>query len=589
MCSSRVDNQNATEDTIHFSNMLENIRKYNMLMIIVMVLLALGLIFTFSTMNKGGASPGSSVVTVNGEGVTNKEFIKITRQTEAVVNQFKFLRDREIAQIFEPMELLSASSQLLASDLDIQDRDMRFAVARIIVRQECKKHGIFIDLAGCEKVLKEKVFITEEGEFDATNYNAFVENVLSELSLTEKGFLEIVQDCLCLNRLREIKTGRFSVPAHVELKNQILAIQSVKAKIAQLDMQSVLEEINPSDAEIKEHWEITRDGDAEYKTDLKMRFSFIKIMQDTIKAPAKLSEKDASNSTLKETHEMKLEKYASDTEARRKKLRMIDDQFADFEDAYTEAIDSNKDTQSIAFFKQHMKSSGIPEEEQLKVTASELLNKQELDTLFNSIKLRKTEQGSLSDFLYSGSFSVGDERSLAVEPDGYLFFYVEEVIDPELKTFEDAKPYATKTLKEKLAREKIAEQAEKLREKAVKLMADGKSIQEVGTELNITFKSVTGLNERSQFLPDTELSPNQLYAATELLDHKAVSEVITTDDVAGFAIVENRTREPIPNYIAAEAGVKAGHDRFIKQQLFTAWLLTKINEAKINGIAKTNE
>ena len=263
--------------------MIENMRKYTALMIIVFVLLIAGFLFTMGPTSGSGAGGGSgpAVLEVYGLSIDEQEYYRRGDRTLQLSSELglhfyvNFLIAPDIQQLMQANQLMRYGYAnyyvTMSRNLDQQDFN-RFITNRATLQRAMSEMGLYASEEEVTQSLKTSQRFAPNGQYNALEYNAFVDKRLGRLGMTEKYLREIVRESICLNKLIQLVGGGLSAPRTAVQDQQEASNQSITLARITLDRDDFVEKENPSEEEIKAYWEVHQDA---YKTKEQRRISYI--------------------------------------------------------------------------------------------------------------------------------------------------------------------------------------------------------------------------------------------------------------------------------------------------------------------------
>ncbi|MGE9268064.1 MAG: SurA N-terminal domain-containing protein, partial [Verrucomicrobiales bacterium] len=258
--------------------MIENIRKYTGLMIIVLALLFIGLVFFDSSASS--AFPGQSVMKIGNRAVTHKEYQREAINAQRIPSFFGFYG--------EGGQLLNRTNSILgAGDPDNLQFTTRYLANRYAVRQAGIDYGVTPDLEEVQKFIREVLFVNLDGTFDQKGYDSFLTNQLGSLGMNSRSLNEILTDLLTANNLIELIGGSLKPdPAAIRSLFEDRA-QSLKVKQILIPRSDYMVGLEPSEEEIKAYWE---ENKGRYLTDERRKVTFVHAEPDWAAALEKVRE-----------------------------------------------------------------------------------------------------------------------------------------------------------------------------------------------------------------------------------------------------------------------------------------------------------
>jgi len=195
--------------------MIENIRKYTGLMIVVLVLLFIGLVFLGDS--AGNAFTSKPVMKVAGKSISKKEFdrnmavINLPNSLsfaplprEARLRASHYLDDSAIDDPrLSPGAIVAQMSQFMQASQQSPDR---FIANRINIQKAGIEYGVTPSNDEVESFVENVLFSDDQGIYDQEAYNDFVKNRITSFGGT-KGFNDYIRDLLTSQNLSRLLGG----------------------------------------------------------------------------------------------------------------------------------------------------------------------------------------------------------------------------------------------------------------------------------------------------------------------------------------------------------------------------------------------
>lgn len=285
--------------------MIENIRKYTGLMIVVLVLLFVGLVFL-----DGGsvarALGGKPVMEVEGQAISQKEFRRQTaliQLANAIPGGFPLPREtRLLASHYLGKEAidnerLTAGGIIMEMSRFLQvgfpygpTDEARFITNRRNVQKAGLKYGVTPSDAEVESFVENVLFADPEGNYDQVAYSEFLKNRVSNIG-GNRGFNEYIRDLLTAQNLAKLIGGGISP----EMETVRLIYDSDKQVISgqqiALEAEPYETEAEPTEEELKAFFE---ENQGNYQSDELRKVSYVLIApdwDDTLKTVTEEKEK----------------------------------------------------------------------------------------------------------------------------------------------------------------------------------------------------------------------------------------------------------------------------------------------------------
>ena len=257
--------------------MIENIRKYTGLMIVVLVLLFLGLIFLESSASN--LTSGAPAMEVAGRNISQKEFARMSTNTLKIPSRLPFSAIPTDSQKNPLTNLLGgrpafSSDQLLrgASIALEADRPERFLANRFAIQKAGLEYGATPGQEEVEAFIENVLFADADGKFDQESYADFIEKKIGSLGIGIRGFNEYVRDLLTAGNLAELISGDIeSDPTLIESLYRN-GSQKITAQQVSLEFSTYQNEQTPTEEEIEAYWE---ENQEKYNTDERRKISYV--------------------------------------------------------------------------------------------------------------------------------------------------------------------------------------------------------------------------------------------------------------------------------------------------------------------------
>jgi SurA N-terminal domain len=553
--------------------MIENLRKYTGLIIVIFVILFISFFFmdTSSVRNMGSGQPAMKIA---GRTYSDKEFHTLGNSSLELTSNLARSGDFGLYQFL---------MGLTAGATNQNDASEKFFTSRMILRQAKEEFGVFPGEEEISAYLKSlRVFAGPDQKFSPEIYRNFIEKGMGRLGMTEKDLRDLASDVLASKKINAIVGSGLSVDRDAIARSLALENQQITGYLAKLELSPFEDKIQPTEEEIKKYWESISDS---FTTEVRRKFTYVVA---TPVMPPDIVEKDAPESIADATasdeakaaakklkDEEKAKKTAALNEERRKKQLELDSQVDDFL--------FNLATQKGSGFEELAKANGW------EVKTTDLFPRsappKELD-----VKLRaSTRDGTAVDQLFliketsdpfskiSGAIAIGENQWVVARIDG------EEKSRP--KTFEEARADARAQLISEKAIEAMKTAANEAITKIRVLLAAGKSFPDAAKEAGITeTKAFTSIV--STYRPDQASEPTNLFEAARNIDPGTIAEVITESDRAFILYVEKREVVKAADFAAKIDAEVSSRTRENETIAFSSWIAAKTEAAKVEALYK---
>ena len=553
--------------------MIENIRKYTGLMIVVFVILFISFFFldSSSVRNMGG---GQAILKVAGRTYNDKEFRSLGSSSFELTSNLARSGDFGLYQF-----LMGLSTGATSQD----DAAEKFFVGRMIIRQAKEEFGIYPGNDEISAYLKTlRVFAGPDQKFNPETYRNFIEKGMGRLGMTEKDLRELASDVLASKKITAIIGSGLSPERDAVAKNLALENQQITGDVAKIELTPLEEKIQPTEEEIKKYWETLSDS---FTTEPRRKFTYI-IATPTVTeepkiddTPESIADTTASDEVKKAASKKKDEEKAKRAtefaEARRKQQLETDSLVDDFLFKLEE--------QKGVGFEELAKSNGW------EIKTSELFPRstspKDLD-----VNLRSSSRGGKAvDQLFliketsdpfskiSEAVAVGENQWVVARLDG------EEKSRP--KTYEEARADARAQYISEKAAESMKTAANEAITKIKTSLTAGKSFAEAAKDAGIAetkaFSSIT-----STYKSDGANEPANLFEAARNVDAGSIAEAIIEADRAFILHVAKREVVKEPNAAARIDNEVISRANENEIAAFTSWITARTAAAKVEQLYK---
>lgn len=509
--------------------MIENMRKYTGLMVVVLALLAVGLILTMGNFNTSG---GKAVTKVNGRLIDQIEYRQLGASSLQVIKDSpdpvltNFALETLHSKILDPMSQEDYSAFLLFKRTGLSDYDCyTFATQRLVARDLAASYGIYPSTEAA-KAHTQTVFATD-GKFDQPTYNKFIESI-GNTGFEEKDYIALVAEALAFDKLRRTIVGGLETPKELANKLAEINLQTIDLSYIKLKAEDFSKDINPTDEEIRIYWERNK---AKYLTNRQMRISYT-LLEPNIATPKPVAPQKAATMTEDEFAEIKA---AYDKELAQWEIEVAKPAIREIERTLrqiTEEIDTNGPASFLEAIKRH----------KLAIVETPLFD---IDSAPEALKpLNVEENGPLIATLLRQKVNANTPYTTPwkLTNNARFIAHFDEVIEPKTKSFEQAKNLTKQDLIKSIGHQKMLTHADELKEKFTKEIAAGKTFDALASAEGLSIEMQPRLNiALINQLGDPFFG--KLYAAAELTNPGTFSKenVKTDDHGACLLFVNSRT------------------------------------------------
>jgi hypothetical protein len=583
--------------------MIENMRKYTALMIIVFVLLIAGFLFTMGPTSGSGAGGGSgpAVLEVYGLSIDEQEYYRRGDRTLQLSSELglhfyvNFLIAPDIQQLMQANQLMRYGYAnyyvTMSRNLDQQDFN-RFITNRATLQRAMSEMGLYASEEEVTQSLKTSQRFAPNGQYNALEYNAFVDKRLGRLGMTEKYLREIVRESICLNKLIQLVGGGLSAPRTAVQDQQEARNQSITLARITLDRDDFVEKENPSEEEIKAYWEVHQDA---YKTKEQRRISYILLDQpetpkqedkktSSVDKPATETAKiDAENDEEKNRKEAE-EKAKKAAEEKKKAARIA--VMRDVEAISDKIVQKINDKLPLDFEAISAEYNQTLEKTDLFTQDSPPAALKDLSLRGNSARGRNILDEVFSMAMTSDPYDLVS-KPFRVGETGWIIFRLDEIIEPVLLDYTAARAKARAQLISENATKKVKNAADEARVKILASMKSGKGFDVAAKDLGFTPIQI-GPYSADGIAPKNEPSYRQLHQTASGLNIGDVSEAIHENDRSLIIFVENREIEDTEqNKNMVDSMVDSSKGELMVRS-FMNWRDSQFQKAKVSGTFAQN-
>ena len=541
--------------------MIENLRKYTGLIIVLFVLVLIGFLFMdTSTMRSGGG--GKPYMKVAGRSYTDKEFSNLGASAYQLTQSLAQSGDFPLYTFLFGM----------SGDAQSQDEAMQnFFSSRMLLRAAKEEFGIYPGEEEIDSFIRKlRAFTGPDGEFSQEQYRNFIEKGIGRLGLTEGDIRVLASDVIAQAKLAKILGAGLTANRDAVAKNSALGGQRIAVDIARLDLDPIEEKISPSEEEIKAHWETTKDA---FKTPEKRKYTYL-IAKPTIPAdPAEIAAlaTDATEEAKAEHEKAKAARAAEIAEKRRKAQLETGGKADDF----LYQLESQKD---LSFDK-------LAEKEGWELKTTELFALADAPAELKAALRASSTQGTAADELFR-MVVTSDPLSkispaIAIGEDEWLIARLDETEKVRVQTYEEARAEARARLIGEQAAAALKKATAEASEKIKAALAGGKGFADAAKEAGITIETVSLTEVSAGYQGDTTKVPSGLFETAKYTDPGALTEPVIESDRAFIIHVGKREIVKQENAeTALEAEIRRAEEA-TRIAAFNSWLTAKTEAAGI--------
>ena len=498
--------------------MIENLRKYTVLIIILFVLVIIGFVL-MDTNKMSKSSGGIPVLKIAGSTYTDGDLLKNGSSAyELTVALFQ-------AGDYQVYGFLS----MLTGNNPEDDAKETFFINRMLLRSAQKEFGIYPSEEEIDGMIRKfRAFTSPDGAFSQEQYRTFIERGLGRLGLVEGDIRDLASDMLIHRKLTEILGSGLTSDRAMIAKQFAIDGQRIDAKLARIDIAPIQAKIAPKDDEIKTYWETVQDA---FKTDEKRQFTYF-IAKPTLPAePAEIAPLAANaDEAAKAEHAKKVaDRVAAIAEGKRVARLEIGKKVDD--------LLYKLETQEKLDFKTLAKEDGF----QLQTT--ELISQSEAPAELQAQIRGSRTQGNAASALFSLNLTsdpASKITDLAIGENDWLVAYVDATEPSRVKTFDEAKEAARNQWIAEQATGAFAKAAAETHEKIKAALAEGKSFADAAKSAGIE-SDIVSLTQISQTTePDITKAPARLFESAKYTAPGTLAEPEIEAGRAFIIFVEKR-------------------------------------------------
>ncbi|MFU8892337.1 MAG: SurA N-terminal domain-containing protein [Luteolibacter sp.] len=551
--------------------MIENIRKYTGLMIVVFVLLFVSflLLDTSSVQSIGG---GGAVLRVDGKTYNEKEYRRLGQ------NGFELTQELIRSGNWDLYQFLIASTMDAADDDDSVEK---FFITRIMLRAAADEFGLRpAETEISSHIRSLQAFTGPDGEFDPQAYATFIERRIGRLGMNEADVRTLVADILVFNKLNNVLGSGLAPMRDAIARIDAFDNQQITGVITHFTLAPFEAAVEPTDDDVIAFWENLRDA---FTTEPQRRFTYIYAKPDM---PADLSPEEEELPTfsfqdLALSEEERAErdaKYQADQAAKRAQERR------------TKQLENDTKINDFLFKLEQKQGEGfeqLAEDMGLEVKSTGLFIESEPPAEL-AAPLRQSARGeTVVGQLFRMTTTVDPfskiSNPLAVGDATWVVARLDEVVPLRPKTFEEARDEARALFIEEKALDAMLEAAENATQIINQAIAEGKSFAEAvelaGLENAHSFQNINSAHQ-----PDRDHEPQNLFEAARGVSPGSLADVITEGDRAFILFVEKRELVRSESDGPRIDGQLAQTTRANESTAFIAWMRSRTQAADVQQL-----
>ena len=549
--------------------MIENMRKYTGLMVVVLVLLAAGLILTMGPNSPSGGGAGNEFMQVNDVSLDKNDYSKAGKNSIGAVQRLMQMQNYNDYFLFR--EFVGS----LTGDAKTESQShLNFVTNRILLKQAAEELGLYSAPEVAEKYIEDNMFKGRDGSHDAELYSNYIES-LANLGLKKRDFQQLVAEYIVFDKTRDLIGGgltpsKLKTIAEDKLNRQDIGMSIVSYKIADFE-----KEITPTEDEIKGYWETHKD---KYKTDRTLKLTYVLTNLDDSDEPKRPTPApDADPAEVSKQNLEYQDKLATWTENRKSHTKILTKIFSEF-------VDQVQDSEGKDFDKAAAEAKEQAAED-FSIVNTEAFTKENTPEELKSLKLKNYPSGAqLIDLIFAKKFNTEDDYqnfdNFTVGRDGNIAIRITEDIQPKVKSYDDAKELAKADLINKLAKDAMMAAAEEAKGKLAAAVTDTKSFADAATEAGLEATELKPFNVSEH--PTEVANAAELFRIAQITDSKTVAEKLaTTDDSATIIYVATRTLTVEGDEALKETQLVEQEANKLKYFVFNAWLMGLTEKAEL--------
>lgn len=554
--------------------MIEHIRKYSGLMIVVLVVVFISFFF-MDTRSMQGASGSPTVVKIDGRSYTEKDYRIMGKGGYDVVRGVAGAGDFGFYQAFMP---------LFGRGLP-EDAPMDLLIGRVLLQNAKEQFGIYpSDDEVTDYIRKMRVFAGADGNFDPEIYRNFIERSLNRAGMIEVDLRDLASDAIVATKLQSILSAGLSTDRDAIARKAALENQQITVELGRLNLETYQSKIEPKEEEIKAYWEGIQDF---FKTEPLRKFTYVLVTPEALVDPA--PEPAAAPLPADATEEAK----AAAKKAEEEKAAALAAKTAEARRANQTKTDALVDDFSYSLQEQHGAGfEDLAKKNQWEVKTTELFAKSAPPADLN-MDLRSSSQGGKAvDYLFrinatKDAFSR-ISQPIAVGEGQWIVARLESEEPARVMTYQEARADA----RAKYIQEKGGEALKAAVEEASKKIKEGleakKSFADAAKEAGVTeIKTVENVSR--SYRPDSFTEPQTLFEDARYTNPGELANNIIESDRAFIVYVVKRE-------VVKEENAAARLDMEVKQAsagnvfaAFNSWLAAETEAAKVDNLFKKQQ
>jgi hypothetical protein len=548
--------------------MIENLRKYTVLIIILFVLVIIGFfLMDANTMQKSRG--GIPFLKISNRTYSDGDVLKVG------ASGFELTQSLSYPGYTIDFELYKFLAALQGNASSENDASENFFINRILLRSAKAEYGIYPSDEEIDTFIRQlRAFTSQDGAFSEEKYRIFTERGLGRLGLLESDVRELASDIIIYRKLSEILGAGLTSDRDMVAKQVAIDGQRINSKLAKIDIAPIKATIAPSEDAVKTYWETVQDA---FKTDEKRRLAYFIVKSTPAAEPAAIAPlAEGADEAAKADHAKKsAERDATSAENKRIARLEVGKKVDDF----LYKLETQKDLE----FKKLAQADGF----ELKQT--DLIAKNEAPAELLAPIQSSSRAGNAADSLFNLTVTadhLSKITDMSIGETEWLVAYVDEVVASRVQTYDEAKQAATAQLSADQAAAALTKAANEANDKIKTALSEGKSFEDAVKSAGIQSEILIATNTTQQDQSDVANAkyPAGLFGTAKYTAPGTLTEPIIEDNRAFIVLVEKREFVTDAN---TQDEIKSQLDRKNEQHAlsaFMSWLEQKTEAANIERL-----
>lgn len=542
--------------------MIENMRKYTGLMVVVLVLLAAGLILTMKPGGSGGGA-GTNFMSVNGQAIDRLAYSKLGQNAISATQLFG--QTQNFNDFFKLSDFVRSLSGAAQSQ---EQQTLNFVTNRLLLKQAAEELGLYSAPEVAQQFIQDNMFQGRDGTFDSSAYATYVQTLEKSVGMKEREFEQLVAEFIVFQKVRDLLGSGLELDSKVSIKEDQLARQSIQASMIDFNIHDFAKEVKPSDEEVKTYWETHKDR---YKTERLLKLSYVLTNVSDADEPKRPT--PAPNASPEEVSKQTLDyqtKHAEWVKNRKEHTKILTKIFSDF-------IDKVQDSEGKTFDEaaaEAKKAGG----QDFVVTTTEAFAIGDAPAALKALTLKDASaRAGMIEQIFAKKFSeelIYNIDFFQVGRDGNIAVRIDEEIVPAVKPFEDAAELAREDLIQERAQKAMVEAAQGKRDKLAEALAAGTNFDEAVTAAELKSEKLAALTQQG--------NPEIFRIAQVTTPKEVAAELVETADKAQIVYVDERSLQLTGDEELKNTQLLERNATQLKYVAFNAWLIELSENAELN-------